>query len=216
MIDSSELISSFVVLLVCLGLYVLMAVGLYTIAKRREIRKPWLAWIPVANMWILGSISDQYRYVVMGQNKSKRKWLPVLNVIFTVAGVAEVILLSFLFVGLLACGMAGLDGVETWEMLQDQVMVPLLVLCGLLVIVAPAYLVMYYMALNDLYTSCDPHSKTLFLVLSIFFGALLPFFLFFSRKKDGGMPPKRQEPVWQRSQDPWDRSQDPWQRRDYE
>ena len=41
--------------------YVLLAWGLFTIAKRRGINKPWLAWIPVVNVWMLGCISDQYR-----------------------------------------------------------------------------------------------------------------------------------------------------------
>ena len=34
----------------------------------------------------------------------------------------------------------------------------------------------------------------LFLLLSIFFNITEPFFLFFSRNKDVGMPPRRQEP----------------------
>ena len=42
-----------------IGAYVLWSLGVYTIAKRRGIRKPWLSWIPVGNLWILGSISDQ-------------------------------------------------------------------------------------------------------------------------------------------------------------
>ena len=45
-------------MLMCMGLgmvlsvacYVLEALSLYTIAQRRGIRKPWLAWIPVVNM----------------------------------------------------------------------------------------------------------------------------------------------------------------------
>ncbi len=55
------------------GTYVLQALSLYSIAKRRGIGKPWLSWIPVANTWILGSISDQYQYVVKGKVRNKRK-----------------------------------------------------------------------------------------------------------------------------------------------
>ena len=47
-----------------IAMYVLSAWGMYTIANRRGIHRPWLAWIPVANMWILGSISDQYQLSV--------------------------------------------------------------------------------------------------------------------------------------------------------
>ena len=38
--------------------YVLSAVGIYRIAKRRGIHHAWLAWVPVGNSWLLGSISD--------------------------------------------------------------------------------------------------------------------------------------------------------------
>ena len=44
-----------------IAVYVFTSLALYTIAKRRGINHPWLSWIPVANVWILGSIADQYR-----------------------------------------------------------------------------------------------------------------------------------------------------------
>ena len=55
-----------------------------------------------------------------------------------------------------------------------------------------AYAVFRYMALYDIYKSLDPENCVLFLVLSILFGVTEPFFLFFSREKDGGMPPRKQ------------------------
>ena len=48
------------------------------------LNHPWLAWIPVASAWIGFSFPDQYRYVVNGENKSKRKVLLTLNIITTV------------------------------------------------------------------------------------------------------------------------------------
>lgn len=64
--------------------YVLTALALYTIAKRRGIKRPWLAWIPVADMWLLGCISDQYRYVTKGQVTNRRKTLLTLNIVWMV------------------------------------------------------------------------------------------------------------------------------------
>ena len=61
--------------------YILTALAIYTISRRRGLSKPWLAWIPVVNCWLLGSLSDQYRYVVKGENKSKRKWLIILHIL---------------------------------------------------------------------------------------------------------------------------------------
>ena len=76
--------------LIGIATYVLSALGLYTIAKRRGLNHPWLAWIPVASAWIVGSLSDQYRYVVNGENKSKRKVLLTLNIITTVLSLVMV------------------------------------------------------------------------------------------------------------------------------
>ena len=200
--------------------YVLTALALYTIANRRGIRKPWLAWIPVANMWILGSISDQYRYVAKGQNKSKRKSLLILSIIGGILGVIAVALTLALIVNLFAVTISPNDTASLREYVMGLV-VSFLVLSLPLMGVAIARAILYYMALYDVYTSCDPSTSVLFLVLSILLGFTTPFFLFFSRYKDGGMPARRpepasytyQEPAWQ----PAAPAQEPWEQetRDY-
>lgn len=60
---------------VSLAGYVLTALGMYTMAKRRGINKPWLAWVPFGNLWLLGCISDQYRHVAKGQVTRRRRSL---------------------------------------------------------------------------------------------------------------------------------------------
>ena len=61
--------------------YVLGAVGLYRIAKRRGIHHGWLAWIPIGSNWLLGSISDHYQYVVKQKVTRRRKVLLTLSLI---------------------------------------------------------------------------------------------------------------------------------------
>ena len=67
--------------------YVLLAMGLYTIANRRAIHHPWMAWVPVLNVWILGSVADQYRYVTKGQVRNSRKALIVLEILKLLAAI---------------------------------------------------------------------------------------------------------------------------------
>ena len=74
-----------------LVLYVLNAVGMYRIAKRRGIHHAWLAWVPIGCNWLLGSISDHYQYVVKQKVTSRRKILLILSLV-TVA-------VSFLMTG---------------------------------------------------------------------------------------------------------------------
>jgi hypothetical protein len=61
--------------------YILTALAIYRISVRRGLNNPWLAWIPVINWWLLGSLSDQYQYIVKGQNTSRRKWLLGLSIL---------------------------------------------------------------------------------------------------------------------------------------
>ena len=61
--------------------YIFGGIGLYTICRRRCIPNAWMAWVPVLQVWVLGSVSDQYRYVAKGQVKSKRKVLLILEII---------------------------------------------------------------------------------------------------------------------------------------
>lgn len=189
---ASNLISS----LLSIAVYVLTAWALYDIAKRRGINKPWLAWIPVANVWIIGCISDQYRYVVKNQVKSKRKVLLTLDLILVV--------LSVVMIGIVIGMVVNIFGVMFHgsyddEALLNAVMGPALGVAGLslpLLGISIAYMVVYFMALYDVYCSLDPNNSTLYLVLSILFSFTTAFFLFFNRQKDLGMPPRRPEPTY--------------------
>ena len=168
--------------------YVLLALSLYTIAKRRGIANPWLAWIPVAQIWVLGSISDQFRYVTKAQVKNKRTTLLVMNIIYTVAMVAVVV---FSLIGIFKFFELSMYAGEE-EMLMEgmSMLFKILGACLLLLGLGLAYCVVYSIALYDVFMSVNPNNAVLFLVLSIFFGVAMPFFLFFNRKKDGGMPPR--------------------------
>lgn len=218
----SGLISSVPSMLLSIASYVLSAMALYTLAKRRGLNKPWLAWVPVVNCWILGSLSDQYRYVVKGENKSKRKILLALNIVMCCLCVVMIVVACVMVVNVVMASMGDMDEMA----LMSAVMGPALGITGLclpIVGVAIAYAIIYYMALYDVYKSMDPSNCVLFLVLSIIFGITEPFFLFFNRHKDQGMPPRRsapayippQENAWQQPQEqawqPQEPVQEPWE-----
>ena len=166
--------------------YILTAIAIYTISRRRNLSKPWLAWIPVLNYWLLGSISDQYQYVVKGENKNKRKWLLSLNI------VKAVLISSVTVLGIVtACGI--IFSINDAEMMR-AINGPLMAILGLalpLAAAAIALCVIRYMALYDVYRSLDPGNAVLYLVLSILFSPTEPFFLFFNREKELGMPPRK-------------------------
>ena len=181
--------------LVGIAVYVFTALSLYTIAKRREISKPWMAWIPVVNCWILGSISDQYRYVAKGETRNKRKTLLILNIINCVLAIAFV-------VGLFVMMFNVVENIVMYNMMDEEEMLIQIMksLGGMMGMILPlfgisiAYAIISYMALYDVYASCDPNNKVLYLVLGIFFGIAQAICLFICRNKDGGMPPRKEVP----------------------
>ena len=206
-----------------LAAYILLAIGLYSIADRRGISKPWLAWIPFGQVWILGSISDQFQYVAMGRQKSKRKALLTLEILMTLLGVAVCVMA----IAVVWQYVVALPQVPTADAVEREVMELFAPMMGILLLslvllgMSIAYIVVYYMALYDVYRSCEPANATLFTVLSIFLNGLLQGLLVLvSRKKDLGMPPRRDQvnvqPGYLPSQptaDPWQQNQqprDPW------
>lgn len=174
-------------------LYVLQSLGLYRIAVRRELKNPWLAWVPVGNVWMLGMISDQYQYVVKGKVRNRRKVILGLEI----AMVALLIVMLLVYVMFLVNFFVNLPELD--YMTEDQlgtVLWPLLGIlgvCFVMEVVAVVLMVFEYIALYDIYRSCEPKNATVYLVLSILVPVTMAIFVFLCRDKDGGMPPKKSE-----------------------
>ncbi len=170
---------------VALGIvtYVFHSVGLYSIAKRRGIHHPWLAWIPVGSSWILGSVSDQYHYVTEGKVCNRRKLLLALSIASQVLVIVMMISYGSMMVNILN---------EAYYGTMATVQVPALLGSSLgISALAIVICIFQYMAYYDLFKSCSPNSAMVFLLVGIFIAVTLPFFVFACRKKDEGMPPRR-------------------------
>ena len=183
--------------------YVLHSLSLYTIAGKRKIANGWLSWIPVGEGWILGSIADQYQLEVRSCEKNRRKILLGLHLgalavqipmlIAEAAIIAEVLHTLPAVSGTLDVLSKIPEGLQQLDM--SRIMVPGVVfaVCSFLnLAVIGCLLVFRYLCYYDLYTSCNPDTKQVFLVLSILIPLTIPFFLFADRKKEHGMPPRRE------------------------
>ncbi|MBQ2854244.1 MAG: hypothetical protein IJE81_02090 [Oscillospiraceae bacterium] len=197
--------------LLSIASYVLTSMALYTVATRRGIGHAWLSWIPLLNVWIIGSLSDQYRYVVKGKYKSKRKWLLILTLLNVLCGICAVVGIAGIALDVAGTMVYGIHD----KAVMRLIMGPVMGIAGLALPIAGlsiAVTVIRFMAMYDLYSSMDPANSVMFLVLSILFPFTEPFFLFFSRNKDEGMPPRRQEPVYEQPQwQPQEPAADPWE-----
>ena len=163
--------------------YILTGKSLSAIARRRGIDKPWLAWVPVGNMWLLGCISDQYRYVTYGEQTNRRTKL----MWYDIAVLSDALLILIIAVSMVVT--------EAMNMSEDVViamgmlmMIPYFVLIPLAVLVS----ILSYKCYFDLFRSCDPDKSLVYLLVSIFTSYPLPFFLYSCRNKDLGMPPRNE------------------------
>lgn len=183
--------------------YVLQAWALYTIAERRGINKAWLAWVPVVNVWILGSISDQYQYVAKRKVKNKRKILLGLQIaMIAIAVFVVVFMFVSVFAGLLSMEPTFNETPSRYDGTQILGAVLLLLLLALAVaVIVTIELVYTYMALYDVFCSCEPKHGTLYTVLSLVIGLFISgascIFLMLCKNKDLGMVPPKTDVVEQ-------------------
>lgn len=164
--------------------YILTGKSLSAIARRRGIEKPWMAWVPVGCDWLLGCISDQYRYVTYGEETNRRKKLLWYN-IGLLSILAVVMTIATLMVILAVAGAS--ENVAL--VLGLLLMVPYLAMFPLVVL----YSITYYKSCYDLFRSCDPDKSLVYLLVSIFASFPLPFFFYSCRNKDLGMPPRQEQ-----------------------
>ena len=183
--------------------YVLQSLGTYTLAKRRGIRHPWLAWLPVGINWIWGSLADQYQYVAKGRIKNRRKVLLVLNILIIVLGAV----ILGMYINLITQMIYNMDAMSDQQILGK--LVGILALAVALYVLSVVSVIIMYIVLHNIYVSCSPDNAVLYLVLSIVFSFLMPVFVFVCRKKDAGMPPRKTpepEPVQPVLQEPWEQA----------
>lgn len=197
--------------LVAIATYVLTALSLYTIGKRRFFlgRGSWLAWVPFAQFWVLGSISDDYQKTVWIREKKKRIVMLVLNIIQLLAVLLIALGVYRIMQALLTEGITDEESLENalfyiraemndpyhersaWAQKMFGVLTRntnLIIFWAVVTLVtAVTHVVFYYMALYDLYRSCNPDNATVFLVLSILFPITMPIFMMICRKQDKGL-----------------------------
>ena len=175
-----------------LVVHVFRSLAIYTVGRRRGLKNPWLAWIPVGQEWIIGSVSDQYQYLTRGKNRNRRKILLILTLTATAVGWASTAWgISSVFSYLEAYG-SHLPYVAPGELMM--LMTGSVLLGALSFGVGVAAFVFRQISMYDLYRSCDPRNAIPYLVFGILFSILEPVFLMILRKRDDGMPPRKTAP----------------------
>lgn len=161
---------AFAVSVVC---YIFNGIGLYTLAKRRNLNSPFLAFIPVANSYLTGEIADDINRTM---NK-KSKYAKTILALFIVSFLLPLVTIPFSIVGTLVGSLVGLAVVSNIvSSLTTAVSVVVSVCCS----------VYLYIAYYKIYKEYAPDKAVLFIVLSILLPVTQPFIVFSLRNKISG------------------------------
>lgn len=179
-----------------IAIYLLESISVYKMAKSAEIKNPWLAFIPVANDWVFGTLAEKYKK--KNGTKSARFGiiLPVLEGIVLIEAIALTI---FTVISIKEITGYALDAVNTSsEMAPEQFMslIPVIILYFALMAVAIAYAVVFFIALWRVYSSFDKSNATIYIVLSVIFTISVPIILFIIRNRKPEFDPHNNMPYF--------------------
>ena len=171
--------------------YILRAVGLMGIAKRRGFPNSWLAWIPFANAYLFGKVADDISYR-NGQIKAFRKILLSLEIAVSVGTAISLAVMMKPLMEILSA-MITYRG-QAWSLYYPQTQVDSMLftigagamIMMLVSVVAMVYVVFHYIALYRIYKEYSPNEAVIFLVLSILLSGIFePISLLIIKNRTG-------------------------------
>ena len=168
--------------IVTLTEYILKGIALSRMAKNAGFSSPALAWVPVANSWLLGSLCDRSQYAFIGKRWHFAVLLPVMDVLGLLGGG----ILSKLY-GLFADYLYYDSSYDLFDHAAQSYGGSLLGVAGTVVLAFGLY---------RLYQDYAPGREVLFLILSVVFGRLVQAILLMTIRNN--VPVSADPNVWGR------------------
>lgn len=163
---------------VLIATYILQSLSLHTLARRRGIASPWLAWLPYGNYWIIGSIARDYDK----QNKIQRRWdktLLTLSIVFTAS--YFIFYLAFI-IGVIVATL----NIDTTVMLEETyvtLIIAFLLAMIPIIIVATALQIITYICFFKIFESTVPEKALKYFLISLLVPLAQPICLFLCRNR---------------------------------
>lgn len=163
-------------LAVSLVCYIINAIGLYTLAKRRGNKNAYFAFIPIASAYLTGEIADSIGLTMNKKTGYARKILLLYIVSFAIPFASfPLTIISTITSSILKTYSA--NALLSW------ISIILSVASSIVSICCQVYV---YISLYKIYKEYVPTRATLYLVLGIIFPVTAPFFMFSIRNKKSG------------------------------
>lgn len=163
---------------ILIATYILQSLSLHTLARRRGIASPWLAWLPYGNYWIIGSLARDYDK----QNNIQRRWdktLLTLSIVFS----ASYLIIYFAVIFGTLITMLNMDAATMPE--ETAVAIVLVVFSAFIpiMIIATALQIITYICLFKIFESTVPDKALKYFLLSLLIPLAQPICLFLCRNK---------------------------------
>lgn len=171
--------------------YIMTALSLYTIAKRRDISNPWMAWIPYVNVWTLGSIVKQYD----SKNGINRKWNVVLLTLELLTVGSAVAIFAVIIGSAFSTLMLSENFYPDTEWALGLIL-PLIVLYFVSVFISLVYLVCSYICTYKVFESTVPEKSLKYFIISAIVPLGSGICLMLCRNKGYGKEATPQSPVY--------------------
>lgn len=165
--------------LVGLTVYILNAIGLYTISKKRGYKNAWLAFIPIGNYFVLGGIADNIT-ACYGKRTNHRIILLVSSIASSICASISSGYFFNMLIELISEATYGYGGYGYGYGYENLVFASVWPIINLAIAVVAV--VFYYIACHKIFSDYSQNGS-LWTVLSILFG-IAPFVIFALRNKN--------------------------------
>lgn len=180
---------------VSITFYVFSSLGLYSHAKRHNIKNPWLAWLPVGNHWVYGTLCDRAAANKPNKKMQYAKWMLGLSAGSTGGLIVYVILVIAMVFSILNSVMYLSYDVDAMIGSMFGWIAVILVFYLLIYAALIALYIIWSIGMYPVYRMyCTKGVSIAFAILGGIFG-LHGIFLFAIRNKPL-LPPQQQQPIY--------------------
>lgn len=157
-------------------LFILRAIGLFKMSKALGLSAPWLGFIPVLSVFSTGRIAQKYVKRDGSYSAKFSVWLLLLYILLLVLLIALVVFVVLAVISIIGYAGEAIAADTAMDIEMFKAVIPVIILYFILMAIAIAYSVVYYIAVWRVYSIFSTNA-TLFLVLGIFFNFLEPIFM---------------------------------------
>jgi len=181
--------------------FLLTGLAYYLLAKKRNISKPWLAWVPLIQTYMIGKISDDIN-AKYNKRTHRGRWTLIFTITYIMFLIIAIVFIATLFINIISSiDLSSLDIISS-EISNDtqsvmtslfsginMALIVAILICGIVFVVTAVISIVFQMiSCYSIYYEYNNNKKALiYLVFSIIglilIGSILaPIFVFISSK----------------------------------